>query len=213
MEAGRTRPLARLTIMRPKLPASSPRRGLTSFQISGRTFLSLGLGREAVSVAAVARPAPREGRSVEGIFGAPILEWPKEDIAFRVPDSGEPLAAGGDEGAHTEEDEEKAKERHGGLFDDRDGMREGGSAAEADDVDVGGDAAQEEQQGHGDGDVHLEHALLCVFRVGQSSEKDEEEAGGAGDEGGGVGAAGRDEAGDGEKDEEDAECDGEFMHL
>ena len=45
VEAGRTRPQTRLTIISRKLPASSGRQGLMSFQTSGRTFLSFGLGR------------------------------------------------------------------------------------------------------------------------------------------------------------------------
>src|SRR5882757_2570149 len=65
VDAGNTKPLARLTIIRRKLPPRSRRRGLTSFQISGSTFFSFGLGRLAVRSAAMARPVPREGRSAD----------------------------------------------------------------------------------------------------------------------------------------------------
>src|ERR1700736_1380669 len=51
-----------MTISR-KLPPRSTRRGLISAHTSGSTFLSVGLGRLAVSSAVVARPVPREGRS------------------------------------------------------------------------------------------------------------------------------------------------------
>src|SRR5216683_1654229 len=84
VEAGRTKPLARLIIINRKLPPRSRRRGLTSFHTSGRTFFSLGLGRAAVRSAAVARPVPREGRSADFIPGEPKLEWPKEDILVEV---------------------------------------------------------------------------------------------------------------------------------
>src|SRR6187402_908335 len=58
------RPLARLTIMMAKLPMSSQRRGLTSFQTSGITLRSLGFGRAAVISAAMPRPVLlRAGRS------------------------------------------------------------------------------------------------------------------------------------------------------
>jgi len=46
---------------------SRSRLGLTSFQTSGSTFLSFGLGRLAVRSAVSARPVPRLGRSPEGI--------------------------------------------------------------------------------------------------------------------------------------------------
>src|SRR6266702_6983937 len=84
VEAGRIKPLARLIIIKRKLPPRSRRRGLTSFQTSGRTFYSLGLGRAAVRSATVARPVPREGRSADFIPGEPKLEWPKEDILVEV---------------------------------------------------------------------------------------------------------------------------------
>src|SRR5258708_3974905 len=84
VEAGRTSPLARLTIISRKLPPSRRRRGLTSFQISGRTFLSLGLGRLAVRSAEVARPVPREGRSAD-FMPPPKLDGPyEEDILLEV---------------------------------------------------------------------------------------------------------------------------------
>lgn len=83
------RPLARLTIMSKKLPASSQRRGRTSFQTSGRTFLRGGLGREEVRSAVVALPVPRMGRSADFI-PVPKLDAPKEgDIVV------EPVYAGG----------------------------------------------------------------------------------------------------------------------
>jgi hypothetical protein len=84
VEAGRIKPLARFIIINKKLPPRSKRRGLTSFQISGSTFFSFGLGRAAVRSAAVARPVPREGRSADFIPGVPKLEWPKEDIFLEV---------------------------------------------------------------------------------------------------------------------------------
>ena len=65
--AGSTSPAARFTTINPKLPASSHRRGCTSFQTSGRIFFSFGFGRLFVRSAAVALPVPREGLSPEGI--------------------------------------------------------------------------------------------------------------------------------------------------
>src|SRR5882757_189153 len=79
VEAGKIKPLARLIIINRKLPPRSRRRGFMSFQTSGRTFFSLGLGRAAVRSAVVARPVPREGRSADFIPGAPKLEEPKEE--------------------------------------------------------------------------------------------------------------------------------------
>src|SRR5271168_5490147 len=67
-------------IIRKKLPRISQRRGLTSFQTSGSTFFSGGLGRDAVRPAVVALPTPREGRSADFI-PPPNLDGPKlEDI-------------------------------------------------------------------------------------------------------------------------------------
>src|SRR5579871_6827618 len=60
-------------IINRKLPLRSRRRGLTSFQTSGRTFFSWGLGRDLVRSDAIARPVPREGRS------AAFIPWPKLD--------------------------------------------------------------------------------------------------------------------------------------
>ncbi len=55
--------------------------GRMSFQTSGRTFLSLGLGREAVRSAVWARPVLREGRSAAlMLWDPPKFEEPKEDI-------------------------------------------------------------------------------------------------------------------------------------
>src|SRR5215469_16270527 len=78
VDAGRIRPLKRLTIIRRKLPARSRRRGLMSFQISGMTFLRSGLGRPAVSCALAAELA-REGRST-AFIPPPTRDGPKDDI-------------------------------------------------------------------------------------------------------------------------------------
>src|ERR1700691_2574512 len=83
VEAGRIRPLARLMIISTKLPPSSIRRGLTSAQTSGNTFLSFGLGRDAVKSAAVAFPVQRGVRSALDIPLPPKPELRKEeDIAL-----------------------------------------------------------------------------------------------------------------------------------
>jgi hypothetical protein len=73
-----------LTIIKRKLPASSQRRGLISFQTSGSTFFSLGFGREALRSADADRAVPREGRSADFIPGAPKLEGPIEGILVAV---------------------------------------------------------------------------------------------------------------------------------
>jgi hypothetical protein len=80
VDAGRIRPLARFTIINKKLALNNKRRGLISFQISGRIFLSFGFGREALSSADVALPVFREGLSAAFIPGAPKLEGPIECI-------------------------------------------------------------------------------------------------------------------------------------
>ena len=91
-------------------------------------------------------------------------------------------------------------------------MRENDSTGEADGVDVGGDGSEEAEESYGDGDVHPEHAFFGVVGVGHDAEEDEEDAEDGGDERGGVGAAGIDEAEECQKNEGDAEGDGEFDH-
>src|SRR3979409_1306612 len=67
-----------------KLPRRSQRRGLTSFQTSGMTFFSFGLGRFAVRSAAVDLPTLREGRSA-AFMPPPNLDGPKEeDISISI---------------------------------------------------------------------------------------------------------------------------------
>src|SRR5487761_577957 len=78
VEAGRMRPLDRLMTIRRKLPPRRIRRGLINCQTSGSTFFSFGLGRAEIRSAAVARPAPREGRSADFI-PPPKLDGPKEE--------------------------------------------------------------------------------------------------------------------------------------
>jgi hypothetical protein len=121
-------------------------------------------------------------------------------------------AAGSDEGPDTEEDVDKAQERERTLLFDCGGMSEEGSAREADRVDVGGNGSEEGQQGDGDGDVHPEHALLRVIRIGHDAEEDKEEADAAGDERRGMDATRGDEADDTEQNEQDAEDDGQLCH-
>src|SRR5271168_2888047 len=151
VEAGRIRPLARLMIISRKLPPSNMRRGLISAQTSGSTFLSLGLGREAVNSAAVALPVPRGVRSDLGMPLPPKPELRKEeDIALdSTPEPSvsytkdgrrfrpgatckaannslrsSPLAARLDEGAHAEENEDEAERAHDGLDLRRIGTRD-----------------------------------------------------------------------------------------
>jgi hypothetical protein len=61
------------------------RRGWTSVQICGHTFLKLGLGRDAVRPAVVARPEPREGLSPVGIplLKLEALKREAMDLTFR----------------------------------------------------------------------------------------------------------------------------------
>jgi len=91
-------------------------------------------------------------------------------------------------------------------------MREDDSPSEADGVDIGGDGSEEAEESDGDGDVHPEHALLWVVGVRHDAEEDEEEAEDGGDKRSGVGAAGIEEAEECQKNEGDAEGDGEFDH-
>src|SRR5947209_2462515 len=71
-------------MMRKKLPRRSQRRGLTSFQTSGITFFSFGLGRFAERSAEVALPILREGRSA-AFMPPPNLDGPKEeDISLPI---------------------------------------------------------------------------------------------------------------------------------
>src|SRR5712692_1186558 len=67
-----------------KLPRRSQRRGLTSFQTSGMTFFSFGLGRFAVRSAAAALPTLREGRSA-AFIPPPNLDGPKEEDILCIP--------------------------------------------------------------------------------------------------------------------------------
>ncbi len=125
---------------------------------------------------------------------------------------GEAGTAGSDERTDAEENVDEAEERHGSLFEDGDRVREDHSAGEADGVDVGWDGSEEAEEGDGDRDMHPEHALFWVVGVGHDAEEDEEEAEDGGDERGGVGATGIDEAEECQKNESDAEGDGEFDH-
>ncbi len=122
----------------------------------------------------------------------------------------EALAAGGDEGTHAKEDEEEAEQGRHRLLFDRYRVGEVGPVAEADDINVSRDRSEKQQQRHGDRDMHPEHALLRILRVCQGTEEDEQKANSAWDEGCGVRAAGVDEAEDGDEEEQNAECDGEF---
>ena len=125
---------------------------------------------------------------------------------------GETGAPGGDEGTNAKENVDEAEEGHRSFFEDGDRMREGDSAGEADGVDIGRDGSEEAEEGDGDGDVHPEHALLWVVGVGHDAEEDEEEAEDGGDKRGGVGAAGIEEAEECQKNECNAEGDGDFDH-
>ena len=66
---GSTSPLARFTTISKKLPASSQRRGFTSFQMSGQIFFRLGFGRDFVS-SAVVRASRAARRPVAGRHSA-----------------------------------------------------------------------------------------------------------------------------------------------
>lgn len=112
--------------------------------------MSLGLGREAVSSAVVARPMLREGRSAAFMAGAPKLEEPMEGIFFPVYAFAPPhlqmalvrLQPSINEGTNAEQYIDEAKQGHCRLLDDRCRMRELNAARQAEAVDIGGDRAQ-----------------------------------------------------------------------
>ena len=84
---------------------------------------------------------------------------------------------------------------------------------EANAVDGSWNHQEKDQQSHGDGDMHPEHALLCVVSVGHNAEEDEEDANPGRNQRGGMCAAGGDEADDAEQNEQDAEADRELCHV
>ena len=96
---------------------------------------------------------------------------------------GEAGAAGLDEGADAEEDEDEAERRHDGLNLCGGGTGDDVSGEHLEEADEAGDGAEEAEQADGDGDVHEEHAALGVGRVGEGPEDDEEKAEGGGNEG------------------------------
>src|SRR5690349_16538791 len=85
------------------------------------------------------------------------------------------------EGADAEEDVDEAEESEGSLLDYRGGVRERDTAGETNGVDGRRDHEEKDKQGHGDGDVHPEHAFLRIFCVCQDAEEDEEDANAGGD--------------------------------
>src|SRR5262249_47966744 len=86
------------------------------------------------------------------------------------------------------------------------------SLSQANSVNVRRNGDNEKQQRHGDGDVHPEHALFWILRIGHDAEEDEEKAYACGDQCSWMGAAGCDVAKDAKHDEQNAEADGQFCH-
>src|ERR1700758_3363728 len=79
---------------------------------------------------------------------------------FRCCGLREAAATGIDEGADAEEDVDETEEGEGSFFYDRGRVWERDAAGEANGVDGGRNHTKKGQQGHGDGDVHPEHALF-----------------------------------------------------
>ena len=121
-------------------------------------------------------------------------------------------ASGIDEGTHAEDDEDEEQDGHCGLFFDGDWMRVLHSPKHLNVVVNALGGAEEAEQADGNGYVHVQHALFGVFGGGEAAEQSEDESERAGDERGGRVEGRGDESYDAEKDEDEAEHDGEFCH-
>ena len=121
-------------------------------------------------------------------------------------------ASGIDEGSHTEDDEDEEQDGHGGLFFDGDWMRVLHSTKHLNVVVNAFGGAEEAKQADGNGYVHVQHALFSVFGGGEAAEESEDESYEGGDERGGRVQGRGDESYYAEKDEDEAEHDGEFCH-
>ena len=122
-------------------------------------------------------------------------------------------AAGADEGAHAENDEDEQHDGHGGFFFDGDWMRELYATHHLDVIPDAFGGAEEAEQADGDGNVHVEHALLRVLSGGEAAEQGEDDSDDAGDECSGRVQGRGDESYDAKEDEDEAKHDGELCHA